>query len=83
MYGTQDGRTNDGLHVAGVPVDSVDNPSAYQYWNGNSFSTAQGPESSPPVIRTPPGITGIGEPNVHFYENKALVTFNDESGGRR
>lgn len=81
MYGTQDGRTNDGLHAARVPVESIENHSAYEYWDGNKFSANQGAETSPPIIKTPPGVTGIGEPNVHFYENKVLVTFNDEKGG--
>ncbi len=81
MYGTQDGRTNDGLHVARVPADLVGEPKAYEYWNGTTYSASQDPDSSPPIIKTPPGISGIGEPNVHIYENKVLLTFNDESGG--
>ncbi|WP_246584891.1 DUF4185 domain-containing protein [[Mycobacterium] fortunisiensis] len=80
-YGTQDGRTNDGLHVARVPEQYVTDSSKYEYWNGKEFSAGQDPNSSPPVIKTPPGVSGIGEPSVHFYENKVLVTFNDENGG--
>lgn len=26
------------------------------------------------------GYSGVGEPNVHFYDNKALLTFNDDRG---
>ncbi|BBZ55809.1 hypothetical protein MPHO_28010 [Mycolicibacterium phocaicum] len=82
MYGTQDGRTNDGLHAARVLAGSVGNPNEYEYWNGTSFSPpGLDPNASPPLIKTPPGISGIGEPSVHFYENKVLLTFNDESGG--
>jgi Domain of unknown function (DUF4185) len=81
MYGTEDGRTNDGLHVARVPANAVGDQSQYQYWNGSSFDVNQSPHTSPPLVQTPPGITGIGEPNVHFYDNKALMTFNDEHGG--
>lgn len=80
MYGTQDGRTNDGLHVARVPAELVGVPKAYEYWNGSSFS-GNDSNASPPIIKTPPGVSGIGEPNVHIYENKVLLTFNDESGG--
>lgn len=80
MYGTQDGRTNDGLHAAQVPVEKITDRSAYKYWDGSSF-TGHDPNASPPMIKTPPGVSGIGEPNVHFYENKVLLTFNDVSGG--
>lgn len=81
MYGTQDGRTNDGLHVARVPAQYVGDPSKYEYWNGKSFDGSQSAATSPPVLPTPPNVSGIGEPNVHFYENKALATFNDANGG--
>lgn len=80
MYGTQDGRTNDGLHVARVRAELVGKPEAYEYWNGTAFS-GDDSNASPPIIKTPPGVSGIGEPNVHIYENKVLLTFNDESGG--
>ncbi len=26
------------------------------------------------------GYSGVGEPDVHFYDNKALLTFNDDRG---
>ncbi|WP_141772199.1 MULTISPECIES: DUF4185 domain-containing protein [unclassified Mycobacterium] len=80
MYGTQDGRTNDGLHAARVLAGSIGDPNAYEYWNGTSFA-GHDSNASPPIIKTPPGMSGIGEPSVHFYENKVLLTFNDESGG--
>jgi Domain of unknown function (DUF4185) len=80
MYGTQDGRTNDGLHVARVPAIAVEDPSQYQYWNGTSFDVNQDPNTSPSVVTAPPGYNGIGEPSVHFYENKALLTFTDKDG---
>ncbi|MEW5808010.1 MAG: DUF4185 domain-containing protein [Actinomycetota bacterium] len=81
MYGSENGRANDGLHVARVPISDVENPAKYQYWNGNSF--AAGPPAaggSPPVLQPPAGFSGVGEPNVHFYDNKALLTFNDDKG---
>lgn len=80
MYGTQDGRANDGMHVARVPVGDIENPSKYQYWNGSSFDAGQNPNTSPAIMAPPAGYTGVGEPNVHFYDNKALMTFNDDKG---
>lgn len=80
MYGTQDGRNNDGMHVARVPASEVGNQSAYQYWNGSSFDANQNPATSPPVMDRPAGYSGVGEPSVHFYENKALMTFTDDKG---
>ena len=80
MYGTQDGRANDGMHAARVPIADVEDPSKYQYWNGASFDGSQTPRTSPPVLHPPPGHTGVGEPNVHFYDNKVLATFNDDKG---
>jgi hypothetical protein len=81
MYGTQDGRNNDGMHVARVPASALEDASQYQYWNGSSFSADQNPITSPPVLAVPASVAGVGEPSVHFYENKALVTFNDANGG--
>lgn len=81
MYGTGDGRTNDGLHVARVPEQYVTDTTKYEYWNGTSFDQNQAEGTSPAILQTPQGVTGVGEPNIHFYENKALLTFNDESGG--
>lgn len=81
MYGTADGRTNDGLHMARVPEQYVGDTSKYEYWTGTAFDHNQPQSSSPAVIQTPQGVTGIGEPNIHFYDNKALLTFNDENGG--
>ncbi|WP_111511245.1 DUF4185 domain-containing protein [Mycobacterium kyogaense] len=81
MYGSENGRTNDGLHVARVPVADVENPAKYEYWDGNSFAVgAAGAGGSPPVLQPPAGYSGVGEPNVHFYDNKALLTFNDDQG---
>ncbi|VEG57566.1 conserved secreted protein [Mycolicibacterium aurum] len=80
MYGTENGRANDGMHVARVPVADVENPTRYQYWNGDSFATGHGSGGSPPVVSPPGGFSGVGEPNVHFYDNKALLTFNDDKG---
>lgn len=80
MYGTQDGRANDGLHVARVPVGDIENPARYEYWNGTAFDPGQSPHTSPPIMAPPQGHTGVGEPNVHFYDNKALLTFNDDKG---
>jgi hypothetical protein len=80
MYGTQDGRSNDGLHMARVPANAVEDPSQYQYWNGTSFDVNQDPNTSPPVVTAPAGYSGIGEPSVHFYEDKALLTFTDKDG---
>ncbi|AFM18972.1 hypothetical protein Mycch_4258 [Mycolicibacterium chubuense NBB4] len=81
MYGTADGRTNDGLHMARVPAQYVGDTSQYEYWNGTAFDHNQAQNSSPAVVQTPSGVSGIGEPNVHFYDNKVLLTFNDENGG--
>lgn len=81
MYGTQDGRSNDGMHVARVPAGSIGDVHKYEYWNGNAFSNTQDPNTSPPVLKVPTNISGVGEPSVHFYENKALATFNDANGG--
>lgn len=39
-----------------------------------------GAGGSPPVLQPPAGYSGVGEPNVHFYDNKALLTFNDDQG---
>jgi hypothetical protein len=47
MYGTQDGRTNDGLHVARVPANLVGQPKEYEYWNGTAFS-GNDSNASPP-----------------------------------
>jgi len=80
MYGTENGRVNDGLHVARVPAGAVDDPSQYQYWNGTSFDVNQNPNTSPSVVQAPPTYSGIGEPSVHFYDNKALLTFTDDQG---
>ncbi len=80
MYGTSDGRDNDGLHVARVPVGAVEDPSQYQYWNGSSFDVGQNPLTSPAVVGQPLNATGVGEPSVHFYDNKALLTFTDDTG---
>jgi Domain of unknown function (DUF4185) len=80
MYGTSDGRENDGLHVARVPVGAVEDPSQYQYWTGNSFEADQNPLTSPAVVGQPLSATGVGEPSVHFYDNKALLTFTDDAG---
>ena len=80
MYGTTDGRENDGLHVARVPAGHVEDPSAYEYWNGAGFDASQSPTGSPPVMPQPVGATGVGEPNVHFYDNRALLTFADDTG---
>jgi hypothetical protein len=80
VYGTENGRENDGMHVARVPVSAIEDPSQYQYWNGSSFSADQNPATSPVILQPPAGYTGVGEPNVHFYDNKALLTFNDDSG---
>ncbi|OBB13766.1 hypothetical protein A5761_19230 [Mycolicibacterium setense] len=80
VYGTQDGRENDGLRVARVPVNAIEDPSQYQYWTGTGFDTHQDPTTSPPVLKAPVDATGVGEPNVHFYENKALLTFTDDTG---
>ena len=68
------------MHVARVPVGAIEDPSQYQYWNGSSFSADQNPATSPVILQPPAGYTGVGEPNVHFYDNKALLTFNDDSG---
>ena len=81
MYGTQDGRTNDGMHVARVLAGDIGNQSEYQYWDGHGFSKTQDANTSPPVLTVPTNISGVGEPSVHFYENKALATFNDANGG--
>lgn len=80
MYGTENGRANDGMHVARVPADDVENPKRYEYWDGHSFATGQGSGGSPPVVSPPAGFSGVGEPNVHFYDNGALLTFNDDKG---
>jgi hypothetical protein len=80
MYGTTDGRENDGLHVARVPAAAVEDPSQYQYWNGSGFDAAQNPMTSPAVVDRPAMATGVGEPSVHFYDNKALLTFADDAG---
>ncbi|WP_185976096.1 DUF4185 domain-containing protein [Mycolicibacterium sp. 018/SC-01/001] len=80
MYGSENGRTNDGLHVARVAVGDVEDPEKYQYWNGESFSASQPPQSSPAILPRPEGYSGVGEPNVHFYDNKALLTFTDDRG---
>ena len=32
------------------------------------------------MLQPPAGYSGVGEPNVHFYDNKALLTFNDDRG---
>ena len=80
MYGTTDGRENDGLHVARVPSGQVENMNAYEYWDGAGFDTNQPPTGSPPVVAQPMGATGVGEPSVHFYDNKALLTFADDTG---
>jgi hypothetical protein len=80
MYGTADGRENDGLHVARVPAGAVEDPSQYQYWNGSGFDAGQNPMTSPSVVQAPAVATGVGEPSVHFYDNKALLTFADNTG---
>ncbi len=80
MYGTSDGRENDGLHVARVPSGQVENPAAYEYWDGAGFDANQPSTGSPPVVGQPAGATGVGEPSVHFYDNKALLTFADDTG---
>jgi hypothetical protein len=80
MYGTADGRTNDGLHVARVPAGAVEEPTQYRYWNGSGFDSAQNPMTSPSVVQAPSVATGVGEPSVHFYDNKALLTFADDTG---
>lgn len=80
MYGTQDGRANDGMHVARVPTDQIENPAAYEYWNGSGFDADQYPATSPAILAPPSGYEGVGEPSVHFYDNRALVTFNDNMG---
>lgn len=80
MYGTSDGRENDGLHVARVPVGAVEDPTRYQYWNGSGFAANQAANGSPSVVSAPAAATDIGEPSVHFYDNKALLTFADDTG---
>ncbi|MEH3140314.1 MAG: DUF4185 domain-containing protein [Mycobacterium kyogaense] len=81
MYGSENGRSNDGLHVARVPTADIEDHAKYEYWNGNSFATGEGgADASPPVLQPPAGYSGVGEPNVHFYDNKALLTFNDNKG---
>ena len=44
MYGTTDGRDNDGLHVARVPAGAVEDPSQYQYWNGSRLRRRSKPD---------------------------------------
>ncbi|MDG4665830.1 DUF4185 domain-containing protein [Mycobacterium sp. 236(2023)] len=80
MYGSENGRANDGMHVARVPVADIGTESKYEYWNGTTFQTGQSSGGSPPVLQPPAGFSGVGEPNVHFYDNKALLTFNDNKG---
>ena len=80
MYGTTDGRENDGLHVARVPASAVEDPSQYQYWNGSGFDFKPEPDNQPVGRTGPAGRDWCREPSVHFYDNKALLTFADDTG---
>ncbi|WP_226468816.1 DUF4185 domain-containing protein [Luteimonas panaciterrae] len=67
LGGTQNGRRNDGLHMARVRIDRMHDRTQYEYWDGREYRVGA------PAVSIVPG--PVGEPNLHKFGALWLLTY--------